>query len=166
VTIFISFVLLAASYPLSPTVARLHAAGDTRRVEQTVVHTARLVLLVSLPVAIVLVAFAGPILEIFGHGFSSGATAVRIIAIGDLINVLTGYGGLVLVMSGRESDLTRCAALGAVLNIGLAAALIPGFGVNGAAVATAVSLAASNLQMTWLAWRRLDVWAAVVRLRT
>lgn len=166
VTIFISFVLLAASYPLSPTVARLHAAGDTRRVERTVVHAARLVLLVSLPVAIVLVAFAGPILEIFGHGFSSGASAVRIIAIGDLINVLTGYGGLVLVMSGRESDLTRSAALGAVLNIGLAAALIPRFGVNGAAVATAVSLAAANLQMTWLAWRRLDVWAAVVRLRT
>jgi len=166
VTIFISFVLLAASYPLSPTVARLHAAGDTRRVEQTVVHAARLVLLVSLPVAVVLVAFAGPILEIFGHGFSSGATAVRIIAIGDLVNVLTGYGGLVLVMSGRESDLTRCAVLGAVLNIGLAAALIPHFGVNGAAVATAVALAASNLQMTWLAWRRLDVWAAVVRLRT
>jgi O-antigen/teichoic acid export membrane protein len=165
VTIFISFVMLAATYPLGPTVARLQAAGERLRVERTVVRAARLVLLVSLPVAVVLVLFATPILSIFGNGFGGGATAVRIMAIGDLVNVLTGFGGLVLVMSGRESDLARGVAFGAVLNVGLAAALIPTLGVDGAAIAMAASLAVSNIVMNWFAWRRLGVWAAVVRIR-
>jgi O-antigen/teichoic acid export membrane protein len=162
VTIFISFVLLAASYPLSPTVARLHAAGERAQIQRTVVRAARLVLLVSIPVALVLVVFAPEVLSVFGRDFSEGATAVRILAVGDLVNVVTGYGGLVLVMSGRESDLARSMALGAVLNVGLAAVLIPPFGVDGAAVATAASLAVSNLAMTWLSWRQLGIWAAVV----
>jgi O-antigen/teichoic acid export membrane protein len=166
VTIFVSFVLLAASYPLSPAVARLHVLGERARVEGTVVRAARLVLLVSLPVAAVLFALAGPVLSLFGHGFTGGATAVRIMVFGDLVNVLTGFGGLVLVMCGRESDLARSAALGAVLNVGLGAALIPSFGVDGAAVAMAVSLALSNLAMNWLAARNLGIHAAVVRLRT
>lgn len=165
VTIFISFVMLAASYPLGPAIARLHAAGQREGVEATVVRAARLVLLVSLPVALILVVFATPILSLFGHGFSGGATAVRIMAIGDVVNVLTGFGGLVLVMSGRESDLSRSVALGAFLNLGIAALLIPSFGVIGAAVAMAVSLALSNIVMTWLAWRNLGVWSAVSRLR-
>jgi O-antigen/teichoic acid export membrane protein len=166
VTIFISFVMLAASYPLSPAVARLYASGRHVEVERTVVRAARLVLLVSVPVAVVLLALAGPVLSLFGHGFSGGASAVRVMVFGDLVNVLTGFGGLVLVMCGRESDLARSAALGAVLNIGLGALLIPPFGVDGAAVAMAVSLALSNLAMTWLAARNLDIRAAVVTFRT
>lgn len=167
VTTFISFIMLAASYPLSPLVARLHAEGARRKIEETAVHTARIVLVATAPLAIVLVAFAGPVLaHLAGHDFGAGSTAVRIMAVGDVVNVLTGFGGLVLVMCGRESDLARSVALGAVVNIGLAAALIPPFGVNGAAIATASSLALSNLLMTWFAWRRLGVWAAVGRFKT
>jgi O-antigen/teichoic acid export membrane protein len=161
VTTFISFVMLAATYPLSPTVARLHIAGERNRIQATVVRTARLVLLGSIPVAIVLVVFPAQVLSLFGSGFGGGAAAVRIMAAGDLVNVVTGFGGLVLVMSGRESDLARGVALGAMLNLGLAAVLVPMLGVNGAALATAAGLAAANVLMTWLAWRRLGIWAGV-----
>jgi O-antigen/teichoic acid export membrane protein len=161
VTIFISFILLASSYPLGPIVARLHAAGERLEIERVVVRAARLVLLVSIPIALVLVVFAPTVLGLFGHDFSHGATTVRILAIGDVVNVLTGYGGLVLVMSGRESDLARSIALGAVLNLGLAAALIPPLGVSGAGIAAAASLAVSNVVMTWYAWRKLGIWTGI-----
>jgi O-antigen/teichoic acid export membrane protein len=87
---------------------------------------------------------------------------VRILAIGELVNVLTGYGGLVLVMTGHEKDLARSVALGAVVNLGLTVLLIPIVGIDGAAIGTATGLVCSNLLMTWLAWRRIGVWAAVV----
>jgi O-antigen/teichoic acid export membrane protein len=82
--------------------------------------------------------------------------------VGDLVNVLTGFGGVVLVMCGRESDLARSVLLGAVLNAGLTGLLVPSYGITGAAIAAATALAASNVAMTWLAWRRLGVWAAVL----
>jgi O-antigen/teichoic acid export membrane protein len=163
-TIFISFAMVAATYPISPLVARLHAAGESVRLEETVVRAARLVLAFSIPVAVTLILFAPAILDLFGSGFDAGATAVRIVAVGDVVNVVTGFGGVLLVMCGREADLARSVALGAVLNVGLTAALVPRYGVDGAAAATAVGLAASNLLMTWLAWRRLGIYAAVVRL--
>ncbi len=162
VTIFISFVMLAASYPLSPRVARLHVEGDRLRTEQTVIRAARLVLLVSIPVAVVLVAFTPQVLSVFGSGFEGGVAAVRIMAIGDLVNVLTGFGGLVLVMSGREFDLMVSAGAGSILNIALSAALIGPFGIEGAAIGVAAGLTATNLCATWYAWRKLGVWAPVL----
>src|SRR5262249_43331971 len=90
VTTFISFVMVAATYPLSPAVARLHVEGDTAGMQRMTVRAARLVLLASIPVALVLIVFAGPVLSLFGHDFTAGSTAVRILAFGDLVNVLTG----------------------------------------------------------------------------
>jgi O-antigen/teichoic acid export membrane protein len=135
------------------------------RLQRLIVRAARGVLFVSIPVALVLVVFPTQILSLFGGGFAEGATPIRIMVAGDLVNVLTGFGGVVLVMCGRESDLARSVLLGGVLNVGLAALLIPSFGITGAAVAAATALAASNAAMTWFAWRRLGIWAAVVPMR-
>jgi O-antigen/teichoic acid export membrane protein len=161
-TTFISFIMLAATYPLMPLVARLYAAGELRELQHIVVRTARVVLLFAAPTGLVLVIFGPTILSLFGAGFGDGATAVRILAIGELVNVLTGFGGLVLVMTGHEKDLARSVALGAVLNLGLTVLLIPIVGIDGAAIGTATGLVCSNLLMTWLAWRRIGVWPAVV----
>jgi O-antigen/teichoic acid export membrane protein len=160
-TTFISFIMLAATYPLMPVIARLYATGDIERLQQLVVRAARGVLLFALPTGLVLVVFAPVILDLFGSGFDDGATAVRILAIGELMNVLTGFGGVVLVMTGRERELAFCVGIGAALNLGLSAALIPLIGLDGAAIGTATGLACANLLMAWLAWRRVGVWSAV-----
>ena len=164
-TRLISFVMLAASYPLMPLVARLHASHEREHLQRTVIRTARGVLLVAVPTGTVVVVFAPVILRVFGAEFDEGATAMRILALGEVANVLTGFGGLVLVMSGRESDLARCVALGAVVNIGLSALLIPTLDVNGAAIATATAMTLSNTAMSLLAWRRLGVWTPVAGTR-
>jgi O-antigen/teichoic acid export membrane protein len=162
VTTLVSFVMVAAMYPLSPLVARLYAANELARMQRLIIGAARGVLFVSVPVALILVVFPAQILSVFGPGFSDGAGAVRIMVIGDLVNVLTGFGGVALVMSGRESDLARSVLIGAVLNVGIVGILVPLYGIAGAAIAAAIALAASNIAMTWLAWRGLGVWAAVL----
>jgi O-antigen/teichoic acid export membrane protein len=161
-TTFISFITLAVSYPLMPVVARLYASGEVVRVQRIVVRTARAVLVFALPAGLILVVAGPTILGVFGSGFSDGATAMRILAVGEVVNVVTGFGALVLLMTGRESDLTRCVAVGAALNLGLTATLIPVLGVEGAAIGTAAGLTSANLLMTWYAWRRVGIWPAVV----
>jgi O-antigen/teichoic acid export membrane protein len=162
VTTFISFVMLAAMYPLMPLVARLHTRGEIAEIERVVVRAARVVLFFAAPTGVAIVLLAPTILRLFGTEFDTGTTAVRILAAGEVMNVLTGFGGLVLVMTGHEGALARSVAVGAAINIGLTASLIPSFGVDAAAIGTALGIACSNLLMTWLAWRRLGVWAAVI----
>lgn len=160
-TAFISFMSLAATYPLMPLVARLHATGESERLQNVVVQAARGVLLFAAPTGLFLVVFAPAILGLFGAGFEEGVTVVRILTLGEVVNVLTGFGGLVLLMTGHEGDLARSVGLGAAVNLGLTAVLIPVTGMEGAAIGTATGIACGNIVMTWLAWRRLGVWAAV-----
>jgi len=164
-TTLISFIMLAASYPLMPAVARLHVTADAEAMQRIVVRAARGVLVVAVPTALVLFLFGSTVLSLFGSGFEGGETAIRIMAIGEVVTVLTGYGGVVLVMTGHEREFTRSVVFGTVANLAFAAVLIPAYGINGAAVATATGVAATNVWVTWLAWQRLRVWTAVLPLR-
>jgi len=160
-TTLISFIMLAAMYPLMPLAARLYAAGEVAQLQRVVIRAARAVLLFAAPTALVLVVFGPSILGLFGTGFDEGSTAMRILAIGELVNVVTGFGGLVLVMTGHERELALCVGIGAVLNLGLSTVLIPVVGLEGAAIGTATGLACANAAMTWLSWRQVGVWSAV-----
>jgi O-antigen/teichoic acid export membrane protein len=82
---------------------------------------------------------------VFGAAFSSGTTSLAILAAGQLINAATGPVGVLLNMTGRERKTARghAVALGVQLVSGVV--LIPRWGVEGAAAATALSVAARNL---------------------
>ncbi len=70
-----------------------------------------------------------------------------------LVNIALGPAGLLLNMSGHERDTARSFAWSIAANVGLNAALIPSFGMIGAATATAT---------TFVAWR-VVLWAQVRR---
>jgi O-antigen/teichoic acid export membrane protein len=160
----ISFLLLTVRYPLGPTLARLHAARDHDRLQQVVTRSAQVTLVLTLPLALSLFIFAGPLLGLFGGGFGSGTTVLRILSVGEFINVATGVAGMVLVMTGHEAKMTKGIAAGAVVGIGLNLLLIPVWGATGAAVATAAGVIVSNLLLVALAWRAVRIYSAAVWL--
>lgn len=144
-TTFIGFVMLAATYPLMPVVARLHAEGDNAQIRSVVAGSARTIFLLSLPLALFVIVFAEPLLALFGAEFDSGARGVRILAVGELVKAFVGLAGLVLVMTGYEALLTRSVAAGVLVNGALALALIPVLGVNGAALAAVAGVVVTQL---------------------
>jgi O-antigen/teichoic acid export membrane protein len=161
-TTFISFMMLAATYPLMPLVARLHTLGADDELQRIVTRAVRIVLLFAAPTALGLIVLGSSVLGIFGAGFEEGASAMRILAIGEVVNVVTGFGGVVLVMTGHERELAWSVAFGALVNLVLTLLLIPIAGVDGAAIGAAAGLACSNVIMARLAWRRVGVWSPVV----
>jgi O-antigen/teichoic acid export membrane protein len=162
VTSFISFTMIAAGYPLMPMAARLYSEDAHEALQALVTRAVRMVLVVALPTGLALVLFAPYVLGLFGEGFTTGDTVVRILAIGELVNVLTGFGGLVLVMTGHEGQLTRGVTLGATTNLVLAFALIPMFGATGAAIAAASGTVLANVVLALYAWRRIRIWTPVI----
>jgi O-antigen/teichoic acid export membrane protein len=165
-SMFVGFVMLAATYPLMPTFARIRALGDESLYHATAVRATRSVVLATAPIVVGLFILAEPILALFGSEFGAGATAVRVLVIGETAKLLVGVLAVGLVMSGEERWMTKAIGAGAILNIGLAVALAPSFGVNGAAVAAAVSATVSSalvivrarrlqgFRLTNFVWRR------------
>jgi O-antigen/teichoic acid export membrane protein len=138
-------------------IARLYAAGEIERLQRVVTTAARAVLLVSLPIAAPLILFGDWLLSFFGPNFTTGRTALAILTAGQLFNVAIGSVGQLLVMTGHEGDAARGIGIGALLNIVLCAALIPRWGMEGAATATATSTIAWNLLMAVWVYKRLRI---------
>ena len=159
VAMFTSFLYLAATYPLYPTVARLWATGEKAELQRVLTRTIRLVLLGSVVVAVVFLVFGAPILRVLNTDFEGGVTALRILTVGELLKVLAGFGGLALVMTPFEGSMARAMAVGVAVNVPLTAALIPVWGASGAALGTSVSVLLSSAYIAWLAWRDLGVYS-------
>ena len=68
-----------------------------------------------------------------------------------------GSVGVVLNMSGYESDTARAVILSVVVNLLVGISLIPSYGVNGAAAASAVALVTWNLYLAVLVRLRVGV---------
>jgi O-antigen/teichoic acid export membrane protein len=149
--------LVAINMPLAPVIARLHARGDRLDLEHTTERMARATLLVSAPLAAAFILVPQLYLGIFGAGFRSAATALVILALGQLVNAAAGPAGNVLIMTGHERAAVRGAGAGLVANVALAIVLVPSLGVTGGAIAFATSLVLWNVMLVILARHRLAV---------
>jgi len=95
----------------------------------------------SLPLAVLLIFFSHEIMAIFGQEFSDGAAVLAILAVGQILNSVTGPLGVMIDMGGRSKFTLLNSVLHFSLQIGLCILLIPRYGVLGAAVAKTVSIA-------------------------
>jgi len=99
----------------------------------------------SLPVFAMLLLLAQPLLGVFGHAYAKGATALAILAAGQLFNAATGPLGQMINMSGRPYITLVNNAVVAALNVGGCILLIPRYGVTGAACSTTAAITLVNL---------------------
>jgi O-antigen/teichoic acid export membrane protein len=165
IAVLLSFLLLAAVPSLMPAIAELNEKAESDALQRLLKRASQLLFFGSLPLVIGAIVFAGPLLELFGGDFGTGVDALRILCIGQLVQIGTGLAGTVLIMIGEAGQATAAVAAGTVVNLLLSAALIPAFGVEGAAVGTAASVAFTNSLMAYLLWRRRRISAIPLRLR-
>jgi O-antigen/teichoic acid export membrane protein len=133
------FVIAALNIVIAPQLSSLLSLGEKRRAEN-VYHTAtEWVILSSWPPTFVLATFAPLLLSLFGRQYVAGQTVLMTLSIGALFFLSTGPLGTVLVMGGKSGWSLLNAALSLSTNIGLNLLLVPKFGMNGAALAWALT---------------------------
>ena len=150
--------LTSVSLMFSPYVADLHNRGETERLDKLFKRLTRWTLAATIPVFLLLVVAPEAVLQIFGRGFESGEAALLIVLAGQLINIATGSVGFVLIMVGRTGWDLMVYAGSLALNLALAFWLCPRYGIEGAAVANAVTFALSK-------WARLALVRRFVRIQ-
>lgn len=152
-----NFILSVFNVAIAPTIASLYAAGDRKKLQKLVKQSANMVLLTSLPIALVLIVFGQWFLGMFGQEFIQGQAVLNILCIGKLINASTGAVALLLNMTGYQKYTFIGVAISAILNIILNAAFIPYWGAEGAAMATAVSTVIWNILLVFFVQRKLNI---------
>ncbi len=130
----------------TPMIATLYSQGKHEEVEKLFRKTSRWNFAFTVPLFLILVIASKELLSLFGSEFANGALPLAILAAGQLMN--SGAGGFsmhLLTMSGHQYlKLYGDLAL-AVINVILNITLIPHWGLVGAAVATAISIAGVKL---------------------
>ncbi len=144
----ILFVYQSVNLVLVPRIAGLYAQKEIAKLQEIVRFASRITTLGTLPIAMIMI-FGGSIFlkTLFGEEFSAGAHALAILAIGQLVNALTGPVGQILNMTGHERYALIGVGISAGLNVLLNLLFIPVWGLNGAALATATSTIIWNVYL-------------------
>jgi O-antigen/teichoic acid export membrane protein len=149
--------LTSVSTLFNPIVADLHHSRRREELEQLFKTSTRWVVTVGLPLCLVEFLFAPQILAVIGPDFSSGATALMILAVGQLINLATGAGSNLQAMAGYAKVTLLNSLLFLSTSIALDLMLIPSFGLTGAAVASTTAVIVVNVLRVWQIHTRLGL---------
>lgn len=141
----IGFVLVAVNAISAPNFAVLFKQGNLLQLERMAVNSSRLLLISTMPIAFIMVAFPSLFIGLFGRGFSDGENCLVVLALGQFVNVVTGSVGNMLVMTGYERYFRNSLILSASILVIGCWVVTPIYGAFGASVVTAFSVAFSNI---------------------
>lgn len=149
--------LTAVSYMFSPFVADLYEKGERQKLDGLFKSITRWTLAATLPLLALLLVVPGPALLVFGAKFVTGTTALRILLIGQIVNVSVGAAGFVLIMVKRTGWDLVVYASSFLIDIAMSFLLIPHLGTTGAAIAQTVTIAVSNALRLYLVWKFVGI---------
>lgn len=147
VATLIAYGLSAANTIVAPMIAQLYSTHEHAELERVIELAMRAIVAFTVPVALVLCLAGRWILAWFGPAFPAGYGPLLTLIVGQCINALLGPVGLLMLMTELERKAAWILVGSAILNLVLNAALIPRFGIEGAAAATAFTTALWNVVM-------------------
>jgi O-antigen/teichoic acid export membrane protein len=139
-TMMINTVLVSLALISAPAFARhhrLHQYAELRHAER---QTRILAIVVCLPMIAVMMIIPQTLLSFLGRDFTTASLALEILSIGQLVNVWLPTQDMMLAMTGHGRILQRVNLYQLVVCAVLCAALIPPFGLLGAALVTTICL--------------------------
>ena len=130
----------AVTYIFLPVAARLWGSGDTKTLREMFATTTRWIMIFTIPIFFVFAILPNDsILIVLGSAYTPGDAALALITVGALISVVFGPVNAALAGMGITRPLLISTAISAATNVALSFALIPTYGLMGAAIAWTVA---------------------------
>ncbi|MEO0617890.1 MAG: lipopolysaccharide biosynthesis protein [Pseudomonadota bacterium] len=153
----VSFVHYAVGSSIANRISALKARGDREGLERFVKDAAQWTFWPSLFAIIGLLIVGKPLLWLFGAEFMSGYSVMAILAIGIMLRAAVGPAEFVMNMMGEQRTCALVLFCSVILNVVLNIALIPLYGLVGAAIATSLSRVAASVLFYLAAKQRLGL---------
>lgn len=149
--------MFAITLVVAPMVSRHYHAGEMRQAQAITALCAWAGFLFSLAVFAGFLLFGEQILGLFGDGQEQGRLILILLSIGLLFDAATGPSRIVLMMTGHERQYVRI--FGSIVVVGMLVqlAVIPIYGLLGAAIVNMLSRIAAQLAIAWFANRRIGL---------
>lgn len=153
----VTYPLVALAIALSPAISQLYGQNRMDDLQCAVTKGLRVVAPFAAGIMLSIVLAGRPVLAIHGPQFAEGYLPLVALSCGQLVATLSGTIGVLLVMTRHEIILLALNIAAATVNICLNAVLIPRWGMQGAAFATATSVTATAVAGAWLVRRHLAI---------
>ena len=145
ITLILSFFLKVINSAVAPKIAGLYHQGKLKELGVMMRWISSLLSFIGILCFLVIVFCGKIILGFWGADFEEAYPILLILGFGQLINISTGAVGQLLIMTGHEKTQSRLSSFFIMLNLILGYFLIKGWGGEGAAFATAATIALINL---------------------
>lgn len=153
----INFVLIASNFIVAPKIAQLHSAAKKAELQTLITNTVRALYIFVTPPVLIVLFFSEQLMALFGSEFRTGGTLLTILALGQLVNTLTGPVGYLLTMTGNERSMRNMYIISGTACILLTVILTPRLGIIGTAWATSISIALQNIGAAYIANKKLKI---------
>jgi O-antigen/teichoic acid export membrane protein len=151
---FINFSVKAAA---GPRFSSIIAEGSRADLAAAATDAARWTFWPALGVGLAVLAAGHLLLSLFGGAFTAGYVLMAILLAGVLAKALVGPAEMLLVMAGQQNLCVALYAGALAANISLNVALIPHYGIEGTAIATACAMAVEALLLHLAVRRTLGI---------
>jgi len=155
--LLLSFLLITLNNVVAPKFAELHTRGDIAALGRLARRSAAMLTVMVSPLFVLLFIFSKEVMMLFGAEFATGGPILAVLLVGQLVNVISGSVGYLLMMSGYEKINRNIIMTAALVQLGLVVILAPVFGGLGAAIASAISVASTNLLAVYFVYKKLGI---------
>lgn len=135
---------MAISMAAQPRFTELFSTGDRGNANVLYRVTTAWLILLTWPLYLLVIVYGPQVLAIFGRSYRAGAAVMVILALSMIFSTACGQVNMVLITTGRSSWSMVNGLLAVGINIGVDVALIPRYGITGAAIGWAAAIVVSN----------------------
>ncbi|MEZ4879712.1 MAG: polysaccharide biosynthesis C-terminal domain-containing protein [Chitinophagales bacterium] len=154
--------LVALNTTVQPKITQLYYQSELDEVRKVSQKSTKLIFWLSLPITLLLIFIAKPIMSIYGKEFMIGAFSLAVLSIGQLFNTACGPVAQLLNGIGFHKQFTIISIIGAIINIVINLILIPLYGINGAAIASTISIFSWNIIGSFFIKKKLGFYIAFI----
>lgn len=147
----------AARVAVGPQISAAMARGDLAAAREIYSLVTAAMIWLAWPLFLLLAIFGDAVLSLFGPGFADGAVSLAVLCVAMAIAAAAGTVQTILLMGGRSSWQLADKTMALVLNIVLDLVLIPLWGIEGAALAWAITIVADTGVVVWQVQRLMGV---------
>jgi O-antigen/teichoic acid export membrane protein len=147
ISTLVSFLLVAVNAIVAPMISELFSLKEYGRLGQLTRLATLWMFFPALLVTTAIVFFGRTALGLFGPEFIAGYVPLLVLAVGQLINALTGPVGYLTELTGHQKYAAMVYVICALLSVVLNFLFVPVWGILGAALSTSIAFSIANI---WL----------------
>ena len=132
--------LMSVNIVVAPKIAEIYNNNDHGKLNKLIKDSSRIIFSISIPILAILFVFSELILSFFGENYVLAKDALSILLAAQFFSSICGPGAIYLNMTGKQQKLNKILIAGLFINVILNFVLIPNYGIEGAAIATLISM--------------------------